>query len=113
MTKININNRMYLRRIYMEDIILPDVLTFEWDEGNSTKSWVKHKVSLKEQEQTFFDKNKRAFKDTEHSQAEARFLLFGKTKKGRKVIIAFTIRDEKIRCISARQMNKRELALYE
>ena len=97
----------------MDDIILPDILTFEWDEGNSTKSWVKHKVSLKEQEQAFFDKHKRAFKDTEHSHIEERFILFGKTKKGRKLIIAFTIRNEKIRCIPARPMNKRELALYE
>lgn len=104
---------MLIHRIYMDEIILPDILTFEWDEGNSTKSWVKHKVSVKEQEQAFFDKHKRAFKDSDHSQAEERFLLFGKTKKRRKLIIAFTIRNKKIRCISARPMNKRELALYE
>ena len=97
----------------MDEIILPDILTFEWDEGNSLKSWIKHKVSTKEQEQTFFDKHKRAFKDTEHSQTEERLLLFGKTKKGRMLIVAFTIRNAKIRCISARPMNKRELALYE
>ena len=97
----------------MEEIILPDILTFEWDGGNSTKSWVKHKVSLKEQEQAFFDKHKRAFKDSDHSQKEERFLLFGKTKKGRMLIIAFTIRNEKIRCISARQMNRKEVPIYE
>ncbi len=104
---------MLLHRIYMEDVVLPDVLIFEWDEGNSTKSWVKHKVSLKEQEQAFFDKHKRAFKDSDHSQKEERFLLFGKTKKGRMLIIAFTIRNEKIRCISARQMNRKEVPIYE
>ena len=97
----------------MEEIILPDILAFVWDEGNSTKSWVKHKVSLKEQEQAFFDKHKRAFKDSDHSQKEERFLLFGKTKKGRMLIIAFTIRNEKIRCISARQMNRKEVPIYE
>jgi len=42
----------------MEEIILPDILTFEWDEGNSTKSWIKHKVSTDEQEQAFFTKKK-------------------------------------------------------
>ena len=104
---------MLLHRIYMEDVVLPDVLIFEWDEGNSTKSWVKHKVSLKEQELAFFDKHKRAFKDSDHSQKEERFLLFGKTKKGRMLIIAFTIRNEKIRCISARQMNRKEVPIYE
>ena len=104
---------MLLHRIYMEDVVLPDVLIFEWDEGNSTKSWVKHKVSTKEQEQAFFDKHKRAFKDSDHSQKEERCLLFGKTKKGRMLIIAFTIRNEKIRCISARQMNRKEVPIYE
>src|SRR3989344_3341727 len=97
----------------MDDIILPDILTFEWNEGNSTKSWIKHRVSLKEQEQAFFDKDKRVFTDTKHSQAEQRFLLFGKTSKKRLLIIAFTKRQEKIRCISARPMNKKEKPIYE
>jgi uncharacterized DUF497 family protein len=97
----------------MDAIILPNILTFEWDEGNSAKSWVKHKVSVKEQEQAFFDKHKKAFKDTEHSQAEERFILFGKTKKGRRLIVAFTLRNEKIRCISARPMNRKEVPIYE
>lgn len=97
----------------MDEIILPDILAFVWDEWNSAKSWVKHKVSVKEQEEAFFDKHKRAFKDTDHSQREERFLLFGKTRKGRKLIIAFTIRNEKIRCISARPMNRKEVPIYE
>lgn len=97
----------------MEEITLPDVLEFEWDEGNSTKSWIKHRVSPKEQEQAFFDKNKRVFKDTKHSQIEQRLLLFSETRKGRKIIIAFTIREGKIRCISARPMNRKEVTIYE
>ena len=89
----------------MSGITLPDVFEFEWDEGNSTKSWIKHRVSAKEQEETFFDKNKK--------QGEDRFLLFAKTKKGRKLIVAFTIRERKIRCISARPMNRKEVPIYE
>src|SRR5690349_21831560 len=97
----------------MEEVTLSDVFTFEWDEGNSTKSWVKHRVSLKEQEQVFFDKNKRVFTDSKHSDKEKRFLLFAQTEKGRKLIVAFTKRKDKIRCISARPMNKKERPLYE
>lgn len=97
----------------MEEIILPNVLGFEWDEWNRTKSWIKHRVSAKEQEQAFFVKNKRVFKDTKHSQLEERFLLFSKTKKTRLLIVAFTIREGKIRCISARPMNRREVSIYE
>src|SRR5437660_8549411 len=57
----------------IKEIVLPDVILFEWDDGNSTKSWVKHKVSIKEQEEAFFDKNKRAFEDEKHSTIEQRF----------------------------------------
>lgn len=97
----------------MEDINLSKVTKFEWDEANSAKSWIKHRVSLEEQEQAFFDKDKRIFTDTRHSQAEERFLLFAKTQKGRKLIIAFTKRENKIRCISARPMNRKEVPIYE
>mgnify|MGYP001602551619 CR=1 len=48
----------------MEEVILSIALTFQWDEGNSTKSWIKHRVSIKEQEQAFFDTSKRVFQDT-------------------------------------------------
>jgi len=101
----------------MDDIILSNILTFEWDEGNSTKSWVKHKVSVKEQEQAFFTKKKIIIEDKKHSQQERRFLMYSKTSKGRRLIIAFTIRtldkQQKIRPISARPMNRKEARLYE
>lgn len=48
-----------------------------------------------------------------HSQIEQRLLLFGETRKERKIIIAFTIREGKIRCISARPMNRKEVPIYE
>ena len=101
----------------MEDVVLSDVLTFEWDVGNSTKSWVKHKVSTDEQEQAFFTKKKIIIEDQKHSQQEKRFLMYSQTSKGRRLIIAFTIRtldkQQKIRPISARPMNRREAKLYE
>ena len=101
----------------MEEIILPDILTFEWDEGNSTKSWVKHKVSTNEQERAFFTKKKILIEDKKHSQFERRFLMYSETSEGRKLIIAFTIRttekQQKIRPISARPMNRKEARLYE
>ena len=100
----------------MEEIVLPGVLTFDWDEGNSSKSWVKHKVSTDEQEQAFFTKKKIIIEDKKHSQQERRFLMYSKTSKGRKLILAFTIRtdkQQKIRPISARPMNRKEARLYE
>lgn len=101
----------------MEEIALPDVLSFEWDEWNSSKSWIRHRVSIKEQEETFLTKEKILVEDKKHSQQEKRFLLYAKTKKGRRLIIAFTIRNvdkqQKIRPISARAMNRKEAKIYE
>lgn len=97
----------------MEEIVLSIVLSFEWDEGNSTKSWIKHKVSIEDQEQAFFTKEQIIVEDKKHSWLEKRFLLYSKTDKGRRLIIAFTIRNGKIRCISARSMKREEAKLYE
>lgn len=108
---------MYLHCIYMKVRVFPKVLQFEWDEGNSNKNWIKHNVSIQEQEEVFFNKDKLLLEDNRHSQEEKRLLLYSKTKKGRKLIIAFTIRDKggqlKIRPISARRMNRKEEKLYE
>ena len=101
----------------MQEITLPAVLEFDWDEWNSTKSWTKHRVSFKEQEQAFLTKERILIEDKKHSQVEKRFLLYSKTNKGRGLIIAFTIRTveklQKIRPISARAMNRKEAKLYE
>lgn len=73
----------------------------------------KHKVSIKEAEQVFFDKKTFQFEDTKHSGKEERFIIIGKTKTKRILHIVFTLRDKKIRIISARDTNKKERIEYE
>jgi len=101
----------------MEKVTLPEDLEFDWNSSNSTKSWIKHKVTSEEQEEAFFSYERMVVEDTKHSQVEKRLLLLSKTDKGRKLIIAFTIRTldkkQKIRPISARPMNRKEAQLYE
>lgn len=89
------------------------VYEFIWDTGNLDKNWPKHKVSNKECEEVFFDENKVTFKDILHSQKEERFRIVGKTKNGRLLFIVFTVRNKKIRIISGRDINKKEVRLYE
>ena len=86
---------------------------FLWDKGNLDKNWAKHKVKNTECEEVFFDKKKVQFKDVLHSGKEERFILLGKTKKDRLLFLAFTLRGDKVRIISARDTNKRERKLYE
>ena len=86
---------------------------FDWDEGNTGKNWEKHRVSDQECEEVFFDENKIILKDVFHSEKEGRFIILGKTKKNRLLFVVFTKRSNKIRIISARDVNKKERRLYE
>jgi hypothetical protein len=89
-------------------------LAFIWDKGNKDKSWLKHKVTIEECEEVFFDENKNEYPDPEHSTHEVRKILVGKTKGKRILFIVYTVRKHLIRVISARDLNKRrEADLYE
>ena len=93
---------------------LPSVLIFAWDKGNEQKNWIKHKVTAEEAEEPFFTDDYIILEDKPHSRsAEQRFILLGKTNKERMLFIVFTIRTEKIRIISARDANKKEVIFYE
>lgn len=87
-------------------------IEFEWDRGNSNKN-KKHGVEDVECEECFFDKYKHIFKDELHSKNEVRFRLLGKTKNSRLLFVVFTERNRKIRIISVRDVNKKEVYLYE
>jgi uncharacterized DUF497 family protein len=86
---------------------------FEWDDGNLFKNWEKHRVSATECEQIFFNRPLVAGADKQHSQREARFYALGQTDFGRLLFVVFTIRKNRIRVISARDMNRKEKKVYE
>jgi len=89
------------------------VLEFEWDKGNIDKN-KKHDVEDKESEEIFFDGGKVILKDKLHSSdSEERFIILGRTKKGRLLYLVFTKRGKRIRIISARDTNKKEVYIYE
>ena len=85
---------------------------FDWDEGNLLKNWEKHKVSASECEQVFFNLPLIAKPDTGHSRGEERFYVLGQTDPGRHLFIVFTVRNNLIRIISARDMNHKERNAY-
>lgn len=88
------------------------VFEFEWNRGNIGKN-KKHNVEDKEAEEVFLDDRKVILKDLLHSGKEERFIILGKTKKGRLLYLVFTKRRNKIRIISARDISKKEVHLYE
>jgi len=93
--------------------IIEKSIEFEWDRGNIDKNWLKHRVTNKESEESFFDKNKIIYKDIFHSNKEKRYILLGRAKNYKLLYIVFTIRNEKIRIISSRKTDKKEEKIYE
>lgn len=93
--------------------IFADVVGFEWDDGNRDKNLTKHGVSHEECEQVFEDSHRQLYPDVHHSRHEERFVIVGATK-GRKVLrVAFTVRGNRFRVISARPINRKERKLYD
>jgi hypothetical protein len=93
--------------------IFRGIVGFQWDEGNITKNYEKHRVHWTECEEVFFNTPLLVSHDVKHSGKEERFYALGKTNEGRLLFVVFTIRGDKIRVISARQMNKKERRIYE
>lgn len=92
--------------------VIQEAYQFQWDKGNIGKN-LKHNVEDKEAEEVFLDENRFIFKDKVHLDGEERFRILGKTQKGRLLFIAFTMRRKKIRIISVRDINRKEVPLYE
>jgi uncharacterized protein len=94
---------------------LARIVGFEWDEGNARKSLDKHGVTQEEAEQVFFNVPLLVVEDLVHSRVEERFQALGATLEGRRLHVTFTLREDgaRIRVISARAMNRKEISLYE
>jgi len=87
---------------------------FEWDEGNMFKSEDKHGVTLEMVESCFLDNNLIALGEQYHPHtSEDRYGMIGKTNTEEILFACFTIRNGKIRPISARFANKKERSVYE
>ena len=93
---------------------LAQVEGFDWDEGNARKSESKHGVSQGEAEQLFLNAPLFILEDEGHSEGEPRFHAMGKTEAGRLLHVTFTVRatGKKIQVISARDMHRKERAIY-
>jgi uncharacterized protein len=92
--------------------ILENCTGFKWDQGNSTKNWDQHDVSTGECEQIFFNRPLIIKRDKEHSKLENRYYVLGRTNVNRQLFAVFTVRNDKIRIISARDMTDAEMERY-
>jgi uncharacterized DUF497 family protein len=88
-------------------------MEFDWDTHNRDKNKIKHEVEYFEAEELFFNSPLFVLQDMSHSQKEDRYVVYGRTDGGRLLTVIYTIRNTKIRIISARDQNKKEKAFYQ
>ena len=87
---------------------------FDWDHGNRTKTVTKHAVDSVETEEVFLSGQAAPLGVQVSPEApEERLGIVGPTYMGRILHVVFTLRDGKIRPISARPAGRKERELYE
>ena len=89
-----------------------DIVGFAWDAGNRDKNKAGHSVEWWECEEVFFNYPLFSTIDVKHSGPEDRCLGLGRTNRNRFLMVVFTIRNCRIRVISARDMNRKERSRY-
>ncbi len=85
---------------------------FQWDDGTAEKNREQHGVSRTECEAVFFSRPFLVAADEQHSQGEPRYFALGQTGLGRRLFVVFTIRENLVRVISARDMSRKERNTY-
>ena len=88
----------------------PNIEGFQWNDGNSSKNWTRHRVTQTEAEQVFL--NRPLVVVATPFLPEARQFAFGRTDAGRLLTVVFTTRGSLLRVISVRPMSRRERRGY-
>ncbi len=86
------------------------MLEFEWDEDKNLSNIIKHGISFDVAKFVFNDDNAIEIYDELHSVDEDRYIIIGIVNKV--LYVVYTVRNERIRLISARIANETERRLY-
>jgi uncharacterized DUF497 family protein len=88
-------------------------LSFEWDPNKAKANLAKHGVSFEEASTVFGDPLSLTIPDPAHSQIEGRFVIMGRSRWGKLLVVVHTERGDNIRVISARRASRKERKNYE
>ena len=88
-------------------------MIFEWHSRKAVSNMRKHGVSFDEATTAFGDLRSITIPDPDHSVEEERYILLGKSLRGRLLVVAHTEQGDRIRLISARQASGPERRIYE
>lgn len=95
----------------MSFIELQSKFEFEWDRAKSDACLERRGFDLSYARRAFVDPHRMVGPDERWDYGEDRYRLLGKIE-GRLYCLAFTVRSERIRIISARKANRREVEEY-
>ena len=86
-------------------------MEFEWDPQKAVANLEKHGVSFDEASLAFFDPNAVELFDDTNSDDEIRFQLVG-ISDVRLLFVGYTVRGDRVRIITARKANVRQVKYY-
>jgi len=93
-------------------------LFFEWDEEKLKLNIEKHNINFTDAAEIFYDNNvvinidNRCEYKTPNGEKETRFIAYGMTNKGLKLRVAFTLRKQNFRIITAFRVRNKEWSKY-
>lgn len=88
-------------------------MEFVWDPEKAVLNERKHDVRFQEAATVFGDPFAITFADPDHSIGEQRYLTFGLSRFDRLLVVSHADREDRCRIISARQMTRNEVKIYE
>jgi uncharacterized protein len=86
---------------------------FEWDPDKAEANLQKHGVSFYEAATAVLDELAQVREDEIHSEEEIRYILIGRSFRGRTLVVAHAVRGDRVRIISARVATPAETRAYE
>lgn len=86
-------------------------MEIEFDTAKADSNLQKHGVSFNEAFTALLDEMALAIEDPD-SRGESRWVLIGMSESARLLTIVYTLRDDRIRLISARKATRREAKAY-
>jgi uncharacterized DUF497 family protein len=84
-----------------------------WDDAKAIANVAKHGVSFHEAATVFGDPLAITYPDPDHSMGEERYITFGRSARGRLLVVAHMERQDAVRPISAGLATRRERRIYE
>jgi uncharacterized DUF497 family protein len=99
---------------WLEQFLETGEFEFDWDRSNRSKNWIRHGVTITECEEVFrVGRTLPLGVQATPPVDEDRYAVLGETAANKPLFVVFTIREGRVRVISARPMTPEERSDYD